>query len=105
MMSAIDLTEVLKPVAPPKVIENVYGQDELDRIVDVIQTHGPWPGIVAQHFQSVDEMIATTTGNIAPRSWTDARRRGISALPGILREELGVLLSRTRGHLLQQPVP
>ena len=66
MTSAIDLAEVLKPVAPPKVIENVYSQDEFDRIVDVIRTQGPWPGIVAQHFQSVDEMIATTTGNIVP---------------------------------------
>jgi hypothetical protein len=66
MTSANDMAEVLKPVAPPKVIENVYSQDEFDRIVDVIRTQGPWPGIVAQHFQSVDEMIATTTGNIVP---------------------------------------
>ena len=66
MTSANDMAEVLKPVAPPKVIENVYSQDEFDRIVDVIRTQGPWPGIVAQHFQTVDEVIATISGVIPP---------------------------------------
>ena len=61
-----DLANVLKPAAPPRVIDGVYRNDEFDRIVDVVKRSGPWKGIIAHHFQSVDEVMATITGNIPP---------------------------------------
>lgn len=66
MNATTDLAEVLKPVAPPRIIDDVYRPDEFDRITEVIRKNGPWPGIIAQHFRSADEMISTVTGNIPP---------------------------------------
>ncbi len=60
----VDLATVLKPVAPPRIIENVYRDDEFERMFEVIKHRGPWKGIIAHHFQSVDEVIATVTGNV-----------------------------------------
>jgi hypothetical protein len=56
------LAAVLTPVSPPRVLEAVYRDDEHDRLLGVVQQHGPWPTIQAHHFQSVDELIATTSG-------------------------------------------
>lgn len=53
---------ILRPVAPPRVIEGVYTDDQFDRIVRMIQTKGPWPTITAHHFDTVEELIATSTG-------------------------------------------
>lgn len=61
-----DLAKVLTPAAPPRIIEGVYGEGEFDRMVDVVKKDGPWKSIIAQHFQSVDEVMATITGNIPP---------------------------------------
>lgn len=56
------LARVLTPVAPPRVVEGVYSDDEHARLLAVVKDHGPWPSIIAHHFQTVDEMIATVTG-------------------------------------------
>jgi hypothetical protein len=56
------LARVLTPVAPPRVLEPVYTDDEYERLLGVVQQHGPWPIIAAHHFETVDELIATTTG-------------------------------------------
>jgi hypothetical protein len=56
------LAQVLTPVAPPRVIEPVYRDEEHERLLGVVQRHGPWPIIAAHHFETVDELIATTTG-------------------------------------------
>lgn len=64
-MSVIDheaLDAVLRPVAPPRVIEGVYSDDQHQRLLGVVKEHGPWPTITAHHFQSVDELIATSSG-------------------------------------------
>ena len=61
-----DLATTLKPVAPPRVIDGVYRDNEYSRMVDVVKQNGPWKSIIANHFKSVDELIATITGNIAP---------------------------------------
>lgn len=61
-----ELARVLTPVSPPRVLETVYADDEYERLLGVVQGHGPWPTIQAHHFQSVDELIATTSG-IVPR--------------------------------------
>jgi hypothetical protein len=59
---ATRLNEVMRPVSPPRVIEDVYTDDQHARLVDVIQRNGPWPIIAAHHFESFEEVIATTTG-------------------------------------------
>jgi hypothetical protein len=56
------LARILTPVAPPRILEGVYTDDQHARLLGVIQQHGPWPTITAHHFQSVDEVIATTSG-------------------------------------------
>jgi len=57
-----ELARVLTPVAPPRVIEGVYTDDEYTRLFDVVKQHGPWPNIASHHFETVDELIATVTG-------------------------------------------
>jgi len=44
------LNKVLRPTSPPRVIEDVYTDDQYDRILGVIERHGPWPTITAHHF-------------------------------------------------------
>lgn len=62
-----DLEAVLRPVAPPQVIEGVYTDDQHARLLRVVQEHGPWPTITAHHFQSVEELIATSSG-VVPKN-------------------------------------
>jgi len=60
--TAEPLDAVLRPAAPPRVLEGVYTEDQYRRLLRVVQEHGPWPTITAHHFESVDELIATSTG-------------------------------------------
>ena len=57
-----ELARVLTPASPPRIIEDVYTDDQHARILDVIRREGPWPSIIAHHFETVDEVIATTVG-------------------------------------------
>jgi hypothetical protein len=62
-MSYVDrMNETLRPVAPPRVIEGVYTPDQHARIMQVIRSRGPWPTITAHHFQTVEELVATSSG-------------------------------------------
>jgi hypothetical protein len=56
------LSEVLRPAAPPREIDNVYTEDQKKRLLDVVRTQGPWRLIIAQHFASADELMATMSG-------------------------------------------
>ena len=56
------LNQILRPVAPPQVMDGVYSDDQHSRIVDVIRRHGPWPTIAAHHFDTVEELLATSNG-------------------------------------------
>lgn len=56
------VSEALRPVAPPRVVEDVYTDDQHDRLLRVVQEHGPWPTITAHHFDTVEELVATSTG-------------------------------------------
>ena len=56
------MNAVLRPVAPPRVLEPVYAEAQYERILDVIRAHGPWPTITAHHFDTVEELIATSSG-------------------------------------------
>lgn len=62
----IDLAAVLIPVAQPRILEGVYRDDEYERMFNVVKREGPWKGIIANHFETVDEVMATVTGNIPP---------------------------------------
>lgn len=46
------LARVLRPASPPREIDNVYSQDQLERLLGVVRDHGPWKLILAQHFAS-----------------------------------------------------
>ncbi len=61
-VSRQDLSDMLRPVSPPLVIDNVYTSDQYHRMMRVIRENGPWDLILKHHFSSVEEVIATTTG-------------------------------------------
>jgi len=44
------------------VVEHVYSDDQVERIWDVLERSGPWPTITAHHFDTVEELVATSTG-------------------------------------------
>jgi hypothetical protein len=56
------LNEALRPVTPPRILERVYSDDEHERILEIVRRHGPWPTITAHHFDTVEELVATTSG-------------------------------------------
>lgn len=53
---------VIKPIAEPIVFDNVYSNDQHRRLLDVVRRNGPWKLIIAQHFASGEELIATMSG-------------------------------------------
>jgi hypothetical protein len=57
-----EMARVLTPVAPPQVLEGVYSDDQYARIVSLLKSRGPWPTITAHHFETVEELVATTSG-------------------------------------------
>jgi len=55
---------VIRPVAEPRIINNVYSDDQYKRMVDVIRRNGPWKMVLAQHFASAEEVVATMSGGL-----------------------------------------
>jgi hypothetical protein len=60
---------VFRPVAEPQIIEGAYTEDQHRRMFDVVRRNGPWSLILAQHFKSPEEVIASTSG-MAPKGVT-----------------------------------
>src|SRR5215218_2301363 len=58
------MNAILRPVAPPRVLDDVYSDDQHRRILDVIKRNGPWPTITAHHFDTVEELMATSNGGM-----------------------------------------
>jgi len=58
----MELSNVLRPAAPPREIDAVYTDDQRQRLFDVVRNDGPWKLIIAQHFASADELMATMSG-------------------------------------------
>ena len=56
------LASILRPVAPPRELHEVYTDDQVRRMLGVIKEHGPWPTITAHHFETVEQLVATSTG-------------------------------------------
>jgi len=65
----MELSDVLRPAAPPREIDNVYTDDQRERLLDIVRSEGPWKLIIAQHFASADELIATMSG-VFPEGFT-----------------------------------
>jgi hypothetical protein len=64
-----ELSDVLRPAAPPREIADVYTPDQHRRLLDVVHDQGPWKLIIAQHFASADELMATMSGSF-PEGFT-----------------------------------
>jgi len=54
-----DLARILRPKSPPRELDNVYTPDQLQRLLGVVRDSGPHKLIIAQHFASAEELIAT----------------------------------------------
>lgn len=54
----------IKPFQPPQVLDGVYSEDQRQRLLKVVRENGPWSLILAQHFKSPEEVIATTSGSV-----------------------------------------
>lgn len=59
-----ELAARFRPVAPPRLIEDAYTEDQHRRLLGVVRDHGPWPLILAHHFTSPEEVLATTSGDV-----------------------------------------
>jgi len=57
-----ELAARIVPHALPVLIDRPYTDAQHRRVLDVIRREGPWKLIIAQHFASVDELIATSSG-------------------------------------------
>lgn len=60
----IERARIFRPAATPRVIEEAYTPDQHRRLLGVVRDNGPWTLIVAQHFKSAEELIATTSGSV-----------------------------------------
>jgi len=58
-----DLARILRPKSPPRELDNVYTPDQLQRLLGVVRDSGPHKLIIAQHFASVEELMATMSGS------------------------------------------
>jgi hypothetical protein len=52
------------PVSPPRIFEEAYSEDQHRRMMRMVRENGPWALVLAQHFESPDEVLATTSGLI-----------------------------------------
>lgn len=59
-----ELAENFRPVAPPRLIESAYTDDQHRRLLATVRANGPWPLILAENFKTPEEVIATTSGTI-----------------------------------------
>ena len=60
----IQLADNFRPVAPPRIFEGAYSEDQHRRLLNVVREHGPWQLILAENFKTPEEVIATTSGKI-----------------------------------------
>jgi hypothetical protein len=57
--TSIGSRDRFRPVARPRIIENAYSEDQHRRLLDVVRNRGPWPLILAHHFKTPEEVLAT----------------------------------------------
>jgi hypothetical protein len=56
----------MRPVAPPRLIENVYSPAQHAALMDVLRDRGPWPMITKGRFRNIEQVAASTSGRIDP---------------------------------------
>jgi hypothetical protein len=59
-----ELANAFRPVASPQIIEKAYTDDQHRRLMEVVRHHGPWQLILAENFETPEEVIATTSGEL-----------------------------------------
>jgi hypothetical protein len=59
-----DIAATLRPISEPRVLDGVYSDDQHRRMIDVVRHNGPWKLILAQHFNSPEEVVATVSGGM-----------------------------------------
>ena len=101
MIDEAQLNQILRPVSPPRVLDGVYSEEQYQRILDAIRSGAPWPTITAHHFDTVEELLATSNGGVPERLDLTLDDIATAHFRGIPRQGLGLLLSRDRGLLLQ----
>ena len=55
---------IFRPVAEPRIIEGAFSEDQHRRLLEVVRREGPWSLILAQHFKTPEEVVATTSGQM-----------------------------------------
>ena len=60
----IERAKIFRPVAPPRIIDGAWTEDQYQRMLGVVRREGPWTLIISQHFKSAEELIATTAGMV-----------------------------------------
>jgi hypothetical protein len=56
-----EISRRLRPVRPPRIVDGVLDEGQLDIVLDLIRRHGPWDLILKHHFRSLEELVATTS--------------------------------------------
>jgi hypothetical protein len=56
-----EISRRLRPVRPPRVVEDVLAPGQLEIVLELIRRNGPWDLIVKHHFRSLEELVATTS--------------------------------------------
>lgn len=57
-----EISNILRPVSPPRQLDNVYTDDQRERLLNVVRENGPWKLIIAQEFSSFEDLMATMSG-------------------------------------------
>lgn len=56
------LSNLLRPVSPPREIDRPFTEEQKRRLLDVVHSKGDWKLIIAQHFPSAEALLATFAG-------------------------------------------
>ena len=69
------------------VLDGVYTDDQYERLMRVIKRNGPWPTITAHHFNTVEELMATSNGGMTADIKVTLDDLATAGLRGILGED------------------
>lgn len=84
-----EISRRLRPVRPPRVVDDVLEKDQLETVLGLIRRNGPWDLILKHHFSSLEELVATTSGgrplgpNASLESFLTPTFRGFFANGGV----------------------
>jgi hypothetical protein len=62
-MNQEEMSKVLLPTSPPRILENVYTKTEIERLFGAVRQYGPWNLVIKHHFSSLEEL----TGSVGPQ--------------------------------------